>query len=97
MSEHAPYRPLSVLQVARGRVEAAHCGWCRFKRRFSDCCNHPVVGHPIAYDECRVANPRGECPHWEPTWSTRCLRRLRLGRAPVLVDPLVWDEDTKKR
>ena len=74
-----------------------------------DMCSHPCeqasrILMPLGFKErktaphaCRIINPRGECPHWEPSWRTRWARRLRLGRAPAMVDPRVWDKDAMVR
>lgn len=81
-----------------GRVPASNCRWCRFSSS-SGHCEHPVVGNPFWGKEpdtwkvarCQMSNPRGECPHWSPSWWTRLLRLIG-GRAPAMVDPRVWED-----
>ncbi len=84
-----PYRPVALAVLPQpARVEAAHCGWCRWAGIDVVYCDHPL--HRAA-NSCDRRNPRGECPHFSPSWLTRWLRALRFGRAPALVDPRVWD------
>ena len=91
-----PYRPVA-LAVLPGPalVEAAACQWCRWWNGSTHVaqCLHPVGGGPGLGTVCHRINPRGECPHFSPSWLTRWLRALRLGRAPAMVDPRVWDEN----
>lgn len=92
MSVH-PFRPLPVVREPVVLVEAAACQWCRWADvARPHQCSHPVRGGP-SRPFCLGLNPRGECPHFSPSWWTRVGRALRLWRAPALVDPRVWDRE----
>jgi hypothetical protein len=90
-----PYRPAALAVLPRpALVEAAACQWCRWSGVDPESmrCYHPLhieAHRPFGWRTDH--NPRGECPYFSPSWLTRWLRALRLGRAPALVDPRVWD------
>lgn len=91
---HDPYRPVALAVLPQpARVEAAACQWCRWSDASEPRdCSHPVFRGSVSNPgSCRALNPRGECPHFSPSWLTRGLRALRLGRAPAMVDPRVWE------
>ena len=86
-----PYRPVALAVLPQpARVEAAACQWCRWSCSIGSYCHHPVVGWPCGRSSSD-GNPRGECPHFSPSWWTRLGRALRLWRAPAMVDPRVWE------
>jgi hypothetical protein len=95
MTAH-PYRPVALAVLPQpARVEAAACQWCRWADAVGPHqCSHPVQGGQ-ARPFCSRVNPRGECPHFSPSWLTRWMRALGLGRAPAMVDPRAWDAARK--
>lgn len=100
MSVH-PFRPLPVVrEPGPALVEAAACQWCRWSDSLGTVdlleCSHPAYRYK-GRAWCSDANPRGECPHHEPSRLTRLLRALRLGRAPAMVDPRMWDAVRQER
>lgn len=93
----APYRPLPVVQSPPVGVEAVACLWCRWSW-YADGdepwrCKHPCNGG-VESAPCKILNPRGQCPHFDPTRWTRIGRALGLWRAPAMVDPRVWDDES---
>jgi hypothetical protein len=90
-----PYRPVALAIVPPpARVEAAACQWCRWAAGSTGLlkCEHPFHQSRIGDKWVEHFNPRGECPHFSPSWLTRWMRRLGLGRAPAMVDPRVWEQ-----
>lgn len=96
-----PYRPVALAVLPQpARVEAAVCQWCRWSmspHHGALVCLHPLhrdTGEANRAFDCHGTgglNPRGECPHFSPSWWTRLGRVLRLWRAPAMVDPRVWE------